>query len=233
MNVPTTDAKEDDDGEEEDLFDFGKAKMEFFKQRARQILTDQYEVNYIAQDPDAEYAYEGQPLPLKMCYQQLKNLIKRPAANYGSAKDKPGYMKMTFAMSRSCAPNSKILQLSSMMGNLEKLKGNDSSQMLGGKKLDPSLSSELTLLRQLKNNGSEFSLKAGSLMNTQATKKTKREEAIDKKIEKLLETYKRKDEQATNKAKNMDADKAMNRRNLLDKYGFSDDEDLKDFNIKI
>ena len=70
-------------------------------------------------------------------------------------------------------------------------------------------------------------------MNTQAQKKTKREEAIDKKIEKLLENYKRKDEQASNKAKNMDADKAMNRRNLLDKYGFSDDEDLKDFNIKL
>ena len=36
-------------------------------------------------------------------------------------------------------------------------------------------------------------------MNTQAQKKTKREEAIDKKIEKLLENYKRKDEQASNK----------------------------------
>ena len=70
-------------------------------------------------------------------------------------------------------------------------------------------------------------------MNTQSQKKTKREEAIDKKIEKLLENYKRKDEQASNKAKNIDADKAMNRRNLLDKYGFSDDEDLKDFNIKL
>ena len=120
-----------------------------------------------------------------------------------------------------------------MMGNLEKLKGGESSMMFGGKKLDPSQSSELTLLRQLKNNGSEFSLKQGALLNGEVKKKTKREEVIDKKIEKLLDTYKRKDEQATNKAKNLDADKAMNRRNLLDKYGFSDDEDLKDFNIKV
>jgi hypothetical protein len=30
-------------------------------------------------------------------------------------------MKMTFAMSRSVAPNSKILQLSSMVNNMKKL----------------------------------------------------------------------------------------------------------------
>ena len=83
--------------------------MDFFKQRARQILVDSFDAGFRARDDDDEFAYEGQPLPLKMCYQQLKNLIKRPAVNYGSSSEKPGYMKMTFAMSRSCAPNSKIL----------------------------------------------------------------------------------------------------------------------------
>jgi len=32
---------------------------------------------------DEEYLYEGKPLQLKLCYQQLKNLIKRPAADIG------------------------------------------------------------------------------------------------------------------------------------------------------
>ena len=64
---------------------------------------------YPGDEPD-EYAYDGKPLALKLCYQQLKNLIKRPAVGYGQSEgEKPNYMKMTFAMSRSCAPNSKIL----------------------------------------------------------------------------------------------------------------------------
>lgn len=213
---------EDDDS----LFDFGKAKMEFFKQRARQILFDDFQ----GYQEDENMAYEGEPLPLKMCYTQLKSLIKRPAVNYGSAQEKPGYMKMTFAMSRSCAPNSKILQLSNMMNSLDKIKGNgESSQLLGNSKRQDSNfnGSELTLLRQLKSHGSDLSLKpdAFSQQTKNAKKKTKREEQIDLKIEKLLEIYKKKDEQASNKAKNLDADRAMNRRNLLDKYGFSDNED--------
>ena len=131
--------------DEDDLFDFGRAKMEFFKTRARQILFDDMP-GYQSED---NIAYEGEPLPLKMCYNQLKNLIKRPAVNYGSAQEKPNYMKMTFAMSRSCAPNSKILQLSNMMSSLEKIKTNESSVLLGAqKRQDSNLNgSELTLLR--------------------------------------------------------------------------------------
>ena len=30
-----------------------------------------------------EYLYDGKALTLKICYQQLKNVIKRPAANIG------------------------------------------------------------------------------------------------------------------------------------------------------
>ena len=68
---------------------------------------------------EEEYLYDGKPLPLKLCYQQLKNLIKRPAANVGMTQEKPNYMKMTFAMSRSVVPNAKILQLSSMVGSMK------------------------------------------------------------------------------------------------------------------
>ena len=56
-------------------------------------------------------------------------------------------------------------------------------------------------------------------------KKSKREEAIDKKIEHLLITYKKKDEITAQKANNINAEKALGKRNLLDKFGFSDDED--------
>ena len=73
---------------------------------------------HVAQLED-EYLYEGKALGLKLCYQQLKNVIKRPAANIGQTQEKPNYMKMTFAMSRSVAPTSKILQLSSMVGNIK------------------------------------------------------------------------------------------------------------------
>ena len=74
-----------------------------------------------------EYLYEGKPLQLKLCYQQLRNLVKRPAANIGQTQEKPNYMKMTFAMSRSVAPNSKILQLSSMVGNMKGAKESSSA----------------------------------------------------------------------------------------------------------
>lgn len=55
-----------DDGEwlnDDNLYDFGKAKMEFFKKRARQILFDGgYE------DSENNVGYDGDPLPLKTCY---------------------------------------------------------------------------------------------------------------------------------------------------------------------
>ena len=54
----------------------------------------------------------------------------------------------------------------------------------------------MTLLKQLKNNGSDFSIKPAVMMNAKQPekKKTKREEMIDSKIEKLLISYKQKDE---------------------------------------
>lgn len=77
----------------------------------------------------------------------------------------------------------------------------------------------------MKNQGSELSMKPNQLLTDPVKKKTKREEAIDQKIEKLLITYKKKDEIAQKKASNIDADKALGKRNLLEKFGFSDDED--------
>lgn len=56
-------------------------------------------------------------------------------------------------------------------------------------------------------------------------KKTKKEEMIDKKIEYLLETYKKQDEAILKKATDKVAKKNLDRKNLRDKFGFSDDED--------
>jgi hypothetical protein len=56
-------------------------------------------------------AYDGNPLPLKLCYQQMKNLLKRPAMAYGhaGADEQPSYMKLTFSASKSVSANAKVL----------------------------------------------------------------------------------------------------------------------------
>lgn len=89
--------------------------MSFFKERARQILIEQstnddYQYEY-GDEGASEMAYEGQPLPLKLCYQQIKNILKRPAMNYGHAgqEEQPNYMKHTFATQRNQAANSNLL----------------------------------------------------------------------------------------------------------------------------
>lgn len=56
-------------------------------------------------------------------------------------------------------------------------------------------------------------------------KKSKKEEMIDKKIEYLLETYKKHDEALMKKAIDKSSKKRGDRQNLRDKFGFSDDED--------
>jgi hypothetical protein len=52
------------------VFDFGKAKMDFFKQKARLILIEQAtgDKGYNNQPESEDKAYEGQPLQLKICY---------------------------------------------------------------------------------------------------------------------------------------------------------------------
>ena len=47
--------------------------MEFFRQRARQILVETIDVDYdtmqMRDNESDQFAYEGNPLPLKLCYQ--------------------------------------------------------------------------------------------------------------------------------------------------------------------
>ena len=56
-------------------------------------------------------------------------------------------------------------------------------------------------------------------------RKTKKEEMIDKKIEYLLDTYKKQDEALLKKANDKSSKKNADRKNLRDKFGFSDDDE--------
>ena len=60
--------------------------------------------------------------------------------------------------------------------------------------------------------------------STISKKKTKKEELIDKKIEFLLETYKKQDEELMKKAQGHMVNKEYNKKILRDKFGFADDD---------
>ena len=63
----------------------------------------------------------------------------------------------------------------------------------------------------------------GSLMTVK--KKSKKEEMIDKKIEYLLETYKKHDQELIKKASQKSVKVKEDRKKIRDKFGFSDDEE--------
>ena len=74
--------------------------MDFFKKRAREILT-----------ADAELEYEGNPMPLNGAYKNLKLSIKNPAIVYTKLENKPNYMKMTFSMGRQAPVGGRFMEL--------------------------------------------------------------------------------------------------------------------------
>ena len=86
ISVQTMQQTENEDDEE---FDFGRAKMDFFKKRAREILMNEQEMEY-----------EGAPMPLSGAYKNLKHTIKNPSFVYTKIENRPHYMKMTFSMGR-------------------------------------------------------------------------------------------------------------------------------------
>ena len=55
--------------------------------------------------------------------------------------------------------------------------------------------------------------------------KSKREQEIDDKVERLLLAYKEKDEQSQKKVSEIQKEKKIGKKNLMDKFGFSDDEE--------
>ena len=55
--------------------------------------------------------------------------------------------------------------------------------------------------------------------------RSKKEELLDRKIENLLETYKRQDEELLRKAQEKDYNSRLNKRVMKDKFGFLDDDE--------
>ncbi|CDW73960.1 leucine rich repeat family protein [Stylonychia lemnae] len=201
--------------EEEDLemqdenFDFGKAKLDYFKSRAREILLN---------DKDQEY---DNSISLNMCYKNLKNQLRNPVVVHNTGSDtKPGYLKMTFSMCRNAVNGDRFLELSKLQqSSMFKSKISDVSKQsyLGGQSRLPPL---MLAGKQLQNEDETIRALLGS-----SKKKTKKEEQIDRKIEYLLETYKKQDEEIMRKAVEKDQNKTISKKILRDKFGFSDDED--------
>jgi hypothetical protein len=208
--------EDDEDAEMDPNFDFGKAKMDYFKQRAKDILMN---------EDDLEY--EGNAMQLNMCFKNLKNAIKNPVVVHAGTEHKPNYWKMTFSTCRAAVNGDRYLEMSKLIGISGSLK-QDSSQQQSGILALNSLSKVPALMRA----GKE--MMAGEellgLTGAGGKKKTKKEEMIDKKIEYLLETYKKQDEALLKKATEKTGKKTQERKNLRDKFGFSDDEEDEDAN---
>ena len=117
--------EEDEDDEE---FDFGRAKMDFFKKRAREILT---------QEQDMEY--EGVPMPLNGAYKNLKHAIKNPSVVYSKLENKPHYMKMTFSMGRQAPAGGKFMDFAQHDSSIAKSVKQLQSGMTTDNNLNPLL----------------------------------------------------------------------------------------------
>jgi len=176
--------------EDESNFDFGRAKMDYFKQRAKDILMNEVDIEY-----------EGNAVQLGVCFKNLKNAIRNPVVVHGGSEKKPHYLKMTFSTCRAAVNGDRFLEMSKLIGKDGSLmpgaQGSSTSTVLavsngGGSKIP-------ALMRAGKDQQAEEG-SAMLLMDGTVKKKTKKEEMIDKKIEYLLETYKKQDEALMRKA---------------------------------
>lgn len=147
---------------------------------------------------DKDIEYEGTPLTLNMCYKNLKNSLRNPVVVHHNGRDqKPGYLKMTFSMCRNAVNGDRFLEISKLKDSTmskSKLSEPSKSTVGGSKHLPP-------LMRVGKEMQEDEMTRA--LLGTQK-KKTKREELIDRKIEHLLDTYKKQDEDIVRKAQEKD-----------------------------
>ena len=98
MDEDEEEVEEDEDIEIDANFDFGKAKMDYFKQRAKDILMNESEIEY-----------EGNALQLGVCFKNLKNAIRNPLIVHGGNEHKPHYLKMTFSTCRAAVNGDRFL----------------------------------------------------------------------------------------------------------------------------
>lgn len=163
--------------DDEDEFDFGRAKMDFFKKRAREILT-----------ADADLEYEGNPMPLGGAYKNLKHAIKNPAIVYTKLENKPNYMKMTFSMGRQAPAGGRFMDLSkknSITSSVQNLSSNMSGQALNPLLLSMKQKSSMGAYQDPKKENTFLKQVFGA-----SKAKSEKEAKIDSKVEALLKAYK-------------------------------------------
>jgi hypothetical protein len=143
---------------------------------------------------------------------------------HGGAEEKPGYLKMTFSTARQAVNGDRFLEMSKLIGSNGSLKpdatlhSNSVSTFQGSHKIPALMRKEMY---------SDDSAMLGGLTGgygTTGKKRTRKEELIDKKIEHLLEVYKRQDQELLKKADGKSNKQREDRKKLRDKFGFSDDE---------
>jgi hypothetical protein len=78
--------------------------MDYFKRRAKEILTSEKDIEY-----------EGNPLSIGNAYKNLKSQLRNPVVVHsGNSETKPHYMKMTFSMCRNAVNGEKFLEMSKL-----------------------------------------------------------------------------------------------------------------------
>jgi hypothetical protein len=182
--------EEEDDMEMDVNFDFGKAKMDYFKQRAKDILMNESDIEY-----------EGNAVQLGVCFKNLKNAIRNPIVVHGGSEKKPHYLKMTFSTCRAAVNGDRFLEMSKLIGKDGSLQPGVSKQSSSSSVMALGTSSKVPALMSAAKD--QYAGEEGSallMIEGGGKKKSKKEEMIDKKIEYLLETYKKQDEALMRKA---------------------------------
>lgn len=103
-------------------FDFGKAKMDYFKQKAKEILTN-----------DKDLEYDGSALNLNMCFKNLKNALRNPVVVHTNGENKPNYLKMTFSMCRNAVNGDRFLEISKLQSLTKGSKYSETSSIANSK----------------------------------------------------------------------------------------------------
>lgn len=163
---------------------------------------------------DNELEYETH-LGLPGAYKALKMLVHKPPIVH-SKKPNANYMKQTFSTSRHAVMSKKQEHRFLELSRMTKSKGSKMSQQSS---IASATKEDLRLppLMQKRNQGL-------SDMSTSSVKKNNKQEKVDKKIEFLLEAYRNKDLEQVNENQPNSHALPDPKKNLRDKYGFSDSE---------
>ena len=172
---------------------------------------------------EVDLEYDGNPMPLPGAYKNLKHAVKNPATTFTKLENKPGYMKMTFSMGRQAPAAGKYLELSKQAEISKSVK--QLQNLVGQQQLNPLLLSlkekqQLAPLGDEKSNNKFLDAVFGQQKN-----RSKKEIDRDRKVEALLEAYKKQDEELMRKDQEKELTKKVNQKALLDKFGFSDEEE--------